>query len=597
MILQCLTRYYALLAEDGRLPRPGYSVAKVSFALNLSESGELLDILPLTHAETRGKKTFEAPQTKVVPESATRSVGILPNFLCDNSSYLLGLDKKGKPDRSLSCFAASRELHQHVLNGTHCPAAEAVCGFFRKWNPLDAAHNAAFQAHREQILAGGNLVFLINGENFAHDDPDICRAWDAWRASRDPGVRMPCLVTGKDEPVAVLHPKIKGVAGAQSSGASLVSFNAGAYESFGREKGQGMNAPVGKYAAFAYTTALNHLLADARHRIGIGDTTAVFWAESPRPVYQNILTAVLNPQNEDETRLLADVMARIAQGKPVADGIDLQTPFYVLGLAPNAARLSVRFFLHNSFGYFLKNIRRHYDDLEIAHAPQDFPYLTLYWLLRETVNPNSSHKASSPLMSGEVLRAILLGLPYPQTLQSAVMLRIRAEQDDPDRHIQKITRGRAAILKACLLRAPHDQIDREVLSVSVNEESKNRAYVLGRLFAALEKTQKDASPGINSTIKDRYFTSACATPGSVFPALFKLYENHIGKIGRMENGKAIGIYDDKLVGRLMNKLDVDGDPFPAHLLLNDQSIFVLGYYHQVQSFFTPKAKKPETEEE
>lgn len=597
MILQALTRYYEILAADGRLPKPGYSSAKVSFALNLSASGELLEIFPLKKEEHRGKKAVEVPQEQTVPEQTIRSVGISANFLCDNSTYFLGLDKKGKPERSLHCFAASRELHETVLKNVRSPAAEAVLGFFRSWNPGQAETNAAFQAHREQILAGGYIVFRLDSGIFAQDDPEIRSAWDNYRASLDDGIRMPCLVTGKSEPIAILHAKIKGVAGAQTAGANLVSFNSDAYESYGHMKDQGLNAPVGKYAAFAYGTALNHLLADREHRLSAGDTTVVYWAESSKPVYQDIFTAVLSPQNEDGNKLLGSIMKRLAEGKPVADHAEMQTPFYVLGLAPNAARISVRFFFRDSFGNFLSHIRKHYDDLAIAHAPQDFPYLTPYWLLRETVNPNSSNKASSPLLSGEVLRSILLGLPYPQSLESAVLLRIRAEQDDPDRHIQKITRGRAAILKACLTRMKNNDKYKEVLTVALNESSDNRAYVLGRLFAALEKTQKDASPGVNSTIKDRYFTSACATPQSVFPTLFKLYENHIEKIRKVESGKPIYIFDEKLIGGLMDKLNVDENPFPAHLFLNDQSIFVLGYYHQVQSFFTPKEKKHNTEEE
>ena len=532
-----------------------------------------------------------------MPEPVTRSIGILPNFLCDNSSYFLGVDQKEKPKRSLECFAASRELHTEILKGVHSPAAEAVLAFFRTWNPLNADSNTAFTEHKEKILSGGNIVFMVDGGDCAHDDPLIKNAWESYRAAQDHEVKMPCLVTGKDEPVAILHPKIKGVKGAQSSGANLVSFNSVAYESYGREKSQGLNAPVGEYAAFAYGAALNHLLADREHRINIGGTTVVFWAENPAPVYQNIFGATLNPQNEDQNKLLFDVMKRIENGKPVSEGIDLQTPFYILGLSPNAARLSVRFFLKDSFGNFLNNIKQHYMDLDIAHAPQDFPYITLYWLLNETVNQNSIDKTASPLMSGEVLRSILLNLPYPQALQSAVMLRIRAEQDDEERHTRKITRGRAAILKAFLLRKQNNKNYKEVLSVSLNEESDNRAYVLGRLFAALEKTQRDANPDINSTIKDRYFTSACATPRNVFPTLFKLYENHIEKIRKTDSGKGISINDDKLVCELMNKLKVDDDPFPANLLLNDQSVFVLGYYHQVQKFFMPKSKKQTSEEE
>ena len=597
MILQSLVRYYGILAAQGKVPKPGYCMAKTSFALNLSRNGELLGILPLKKTVRRGKKEVEVPQEKEVPELATRSVNVCANFLCDSSSYLLGLDKKGKPERTLRCFEASRELHRAVLSGAESPAARAVLGFFESWRPEKAAEHPAVREKLDDLLAGGYLIFMIDGGIFAQDDPAIRRAWDAYRESRESGVQMPCLVTGREGPVAVLHGKIKGVAHAQTSGASLVSFNSDAYESFGREKEQGLNAPVGEYAAFAYVTVLNRLLADGEHRQSFGDTTVVYWAESPAPVYRDIFNATLNPQDEAAERTLDSVMTRIAQGKPVAEGVDLKTPFAILGLAPNAARVSVRFFMRDSFGFFLRNLKRHYDDLEIEKAPQDFPYLTLYWLLRETVNQKSSDKSASPLMSGETLRSILLGLPYPQALQSAVLLRIRAEQDDPDHHIQKITRGRAAILKACLLRKPHNESYKEVLTVSLNEESNNRAYVLGRLFAALEKTQRDANPGINSTIKDRYFTSACTTPSSVFPTLFRLYENHIAKVRKSENGKGIAVNDDKLVGGLMNKLDVEENPFPAHLLLNDQSVFVLGYYHQVQWFFTPKNKKQDSKEE
>lgn len=599
MILQALTRYYGLLAAEGKLPMPGWCTAKVSYALSLSDDGELLAAVTMKGPEQRGKKTADVPQPRTVPEQPVRSSGVSPYALCDTSGYFLGIDGKGKPERALECFAASRELHKKILAGVESPAAKAVLRFFETWRPERAAEHPALQNHLEDILKGGFLIFMTGDRTFAQDDPDIRRAWEEYLDAQDTGKRMTCLVTGKSEPVAMLHGKIKGVAGAQSAGANLVSFNAPAYESYGCDGGQGLNAPIGKPAAFAYVTVLNALLSDREHRISLGNTTVVCWAESAEPEYRNIFTALLNPQNEDQNRLLGSIIKRVEQGKPVDESIDLHTPFYILGLAPNAARISVRFFLRDSFGNFINNINQYYEDIEIRHAPQDFPHMTPYWLLRETVNPNSSDKAASPLMSGQVMRAVLLGpkCPYPQALQSAVMLRIRAEQDDADRHIQKVTRGRAAILKAYLTRNPRNESYKEVLTMSLNEDSNNRAYVLGRLFAALEKAQRDASPGINSTIKDRYFTSACATPCNVFPTLFKLYENHIEKIRKAEGGKGIGIYDDKLVGGLMDKLNVDDNPFPAHLFLNDQSVFVLGYYHQVQSFFTPKEKKQNTEEE
>lgn len=612
MILQSLTRYYELLAAEGKLPKSGYCTAKVSYALNLAEDGAVLGVVNLKQTARRGKKEVEVASEREVPEQVTRSVNIAANFLCDNSTYLLGIDKKGKPERSLECFEASRKLHETVLKDAHTPAAEAVLGFFQSWEPEKAAEHPALKEKLEEILTGGNLIFMINGRDFAQDDPEIRRAWEIYRDSQDPGERMVCLVTGKNEPVAVLHGKIKGVAGAQTAGANLVSFNANAYESYGRDGGQGLNAPVGQHAAFAYATALNHLLSDREHRISIGDTTVVYWAESPKPVYQDIFTAMLSPQNEDQNRLLDDIMKRIEQGKPVADDISFRTPFYILGLAPSAARLSVRFFLHDSFGNFTEHIKQHYKDLDIAHAPQDFPYLTLYWLLLETVNPNSRNKAASPLMSGEMMRSILLGLPYPQSLQSAVMLRIRAEQDDEEKNIRKITRGRAAILKACLLRKRDNNTYREVLDVSLNEDSNNRAYVLGRLFAIMERVQLDSNKTSlkkqpdeksekkpKSTIKSSYFNSACATPRPIFHILVKLNQIHLQKMEKNEELIGAAINYEKLIGGLMDKLEYRNDqcPIPTQLSDDEQDLFILGYYHQVQSFFTPKDRKQNTEEE
>ena len=605
MILQSLTRYYELLAAEGKLPEPGYCTAKVSYALNISTAGKLLGIVTIPgKKEKRGKKEVELPAEIEVPEQTVRSSGVHPFFLCDTSSYFLGIDEKGKPDRSQKCFLASRELHETVLKNVHTPAAEAVLGFFQSWQPEQAAAHPALAERLEEILAGGNLIFMIGGGPFAQDDPALRRAWEDYRSAQESGKRMVCLVTGKDEPVAVLHPKIKGVTGAQTAGANLVSFNSRAYESYGHEDEQGLNAPVGQYAAFAYATALNHLLFDREHRISVGDTTAVYWAESPKPVYRDIFTAMLSPQNENQNRLLDDIMKRIEQGKPIAGDIEVQTPFYILGLAPNAARLSVRFFLRDSFGNFVTHIRRHYEDLNIAHAPQDFPYLTLYWLLRETVNPNSSDKSASPLLSGEVMRSILLGLPYPQSLRSAVMLRIRAEQDDEERNIRKITRGRAAILKACLLRTQDHDAYKEVLNVSLNEDSNNRAYVLGRLFAVMERVQLDSSkssladkPSIKATIKSSYFNAACATPRSAFVILFKLNQAHLQKMKRNEKLIGAAVDLEKLIGKLIDKLDIENNPFPTQHSDIEQDLFILGYYHQVQSFFTPKTMKANAEEE
>lgn len=562
MILQALVRYYEIMAAEKKLPKQGYCLGKVSYALSLSEEGGLLGIINLKQSAERGKKKIDIPQSLEIPEQTTRAVNIFPFFLCDNAIYLLGLDTKGNPKRALQCFEASKELHRKILSGVDHPAARAILAFFDRCDPAQAAENHSVQEHLAGLVAGSNLVFAVNGE-YAQKIPALQNAWESYCAAQDPGVKLPCLVTGQRQPIAILHGKIKGVKDAQSVGANLVSFNANAYESYGRDGAQGLNAPVGKYAAFAYATALNALLANQNNRQVIGDTTIVYWAESTNQKYQALFNATINP-TEDTQTLLTSTFEKIGQGLPIEPDIHPETPFYILGLAPNAARLSVRFFLQDSFGNFLRNIKQHYDDMEITRAPYEFAYLSPYRLLQETVNPNSRDKSGSHLLSGAVMRSILTGSAYPLALMNAVMLRVHAEQDDDERHIKKITRGRAAIIKGCLLRLHRNEKEyEEVLQVSLNEKSKDKAYVLGRLFAVLERAQLEAYPNINATIKDRYFTSACATPGSVFPTLIKLSRHHI----RVIKEPRLKYYLENRIKDMIDKLDVEDTHFPAHLSL------------------------------
>ena len=425
------------------------------------------------------------------------------------------------------------------------------------------------------------------GIGFVHDSQPIRKQWDHYLASASDSIKMQCLVTGSVGPIARLHPSIKGVRGSQSMGASIVSFNARSYESYGRDDQQGLNAPVSEYAAFAYSTVLNHLLSENGNKQFYGDTTIVYWAKSPDKIYKNIFEYALNPTITDDSSavdkkaewLIESIFKKVVDGKPVrdfVDGFDQDTRFFILGLSPNAARLSIRFFMENSFGNILKHVAKHYKDLEIEKSSKDFEYLPLWRLMSETVSPMSKDKASSPLLTGAVLRSIFLGTPYPAAFYNSVMVRIRAERD--------ISRGKAAIIKACLIRTKNDKY-KEELTVSLNEQSENKAYILGRLFAVLEKAQQDANPGITATIKDRYFTSACATPASVFPILLRLSNHHTAK------AKNYGYVSERRKTELLDKLDVRQDPFPAHLNLDDQGVFILGYYHQQKSLYVKKDKE------
>ena len=375
-----------------------------------------------------------------------------------------------------------------------------------------------------------------------------------------------------------VHPSIKNVAGAQSSGAALVSFNAPAFCSYGKE--QSLNAPTGKYAAFAYPTALNHLLSDRDHVWRVGDATVVCWARDGGSAYQNFMGwCCFGQEPSYDVNDLRQMVGRLCQGEMVTysqEKLDPDMDFYILGLSPNAARLSVRFFLRNTFGGFLKHVQAHYDRLEIVRPAFDkFETLPLWRLLSETVNQNSRDKSPAPNLAGEVLRAVLSDTCYPATLLNGVTLRIRAEHE--------VNRGRAAILKAYYSKRQNPDVPKEVLTVSLNPDSANIPYNLGRLFSVLEAIQSAANPGINTTIKDKYFNSASATPAIVFPTLLNLAQKHLKKL----DGGLRTHYDKQLTA-LLSKL---GEGYPARMSLPQQGSFQLGYYHQTQARYEKKEEK------
>ncbi len=589
MILQALVEYYEALERKEKITSPGWCRARVAYGLDISEQGELMGVIPLKKEQQKGKKTVWVPQDLTVPQMVSRCSGVSANFLCDHSGYMLGIDNKGKPERSRECFEYAKKKHKDILGNISSPAARAVCRFFDCWAPDRAAENPYLVPELEEIISGSNLVFMIDGE-YVHEDPDIMQCWEEYSHQSGTGPEGVCLVTGRREEIARIHGTIKGVRGAQSSGAALVSFNAPAFESYGKE--QSFNAPVGTYAAYAYTTALNYLLSDRSHGTTIGDTAVVYWSEEGDERYQNIFACVSEPTMENQ-EIVDGVFKNLVEGKAVAvqdvkDSLDMEKRFYILGLAPNAARLAVRFFYQDSFGNILKHIKEHYDRMEIVRPAADaVEYLGIWRMLQETVNKKSRDKKPVPSMSGTVYRSIISGSRYPATLYQAVLGRIRAEQDDGDSRIYKITRGRAAIIKAYLLKNGNI---REEITMALNEDSNNTAYILGREFAVLEAIQEEANPGINATIKDKYFNSACATPAAIFPILFKLKNSHIKK---MNNG-AKEIYYEKMLCDLQGRLTVaEGQraACPRRLTLEEQGMFILGYYHQTQKRYEKKIKE------
>lgn len=566
MILPSLVSYYEALEAKGELKRPGWSVGRVSYAVLLRPDGSIKTIVSLKKDEVRGKKTVSVPQSLFVPAPVVRTAGIRANFLCDTAAYLLGVSLTDA--KAQQKFEAARELHLGILKNAGSPAAETLRRFFEDHQPASIAAIGIPDNIAAELDKGAVVTFADEDGRYMMDDPEIAAAWDAaYNSGDDDAVTGRCLVTGREDMIAILHDKIKGVEEAQACGASLVGFNAPAFESYGKDDGQGLNAPVGRYAMYAYTSALNYLIS-GRHRARLGDATVVWWTLDADDACEDFFGDFLcGGGDDDET--LNTAMTRILRGEPLDfSAATLEKPFCILGISPNSARLSVRFFYRDTFGRFIDNIAAHYKRLEIEKSDRQRKYLTPYWLLLETVSPNVQNraKAVSPLLGGSLLSAILNDWRYPEALYESVLIRIRAEHE--------ISSGKAAIIKAYLLKNKNCGSYKEVLSMALNEESTNRAYVLGRLFAALENAQYRANN--SSNIKERYMTSAAATPALVFPSMLQTANHHLAKSG--------SVADAKLIAALMDKLE-GGVPFPARLDNTEQGLFLLGYYHQTQKKF------------
>ncbi len=585
MILQALHQLYGRLAEDpaNGLPKPGFSLQGISFKVVLHQDGRLHDIAVVKNENGRSVPTL-VPGAGKPPGQ-----GINPCLLWDNTGYMLGFKPEDpKPERTAKTFEAFRQKHLDLEKQIQSAPFSAICRFLESWKPETASEHPTLA--QTKIGFG---VFQIMGEpGYVHQDATIKQWWEGQGGGEDSkGESGFCLVTGKQATLAKLHePAIKGVVGAQQGGAKLASFNLDAFTSLGKE--QGFNAPVSEEAAFAYCTALNHLLASDRRRFRVGDSTTVFWTEQPAQA-EDLLPFLVDsgktPEDEALKQRLAAVIEKIADGKLAGDDLgSTDTRFFILGLAPNASRLSIRFWHTSTLGDLAANLQRHHHDLAIVRQwdetntkRQPDPKVPgIYALLRQTARDADG---IPPLLGGALIRAILLGTRYPEALFQKVMCRVRvAEKDQNGNPTDRVSYLRAAIIKAFLNR--NHQLN---IPMSLDTTRTEPAYLLGRLFAALEKTQEDALPGINATIRDRFYSAASATPGAVFARILRTYQHHLGKL---EGGMKVN--RERLVQEIVGQMD----HFPAHLNLQQQGQFAIGYYHQRKDFFTKK-DKPDTAQE
>ncbi len=566
MILQALSDYYKRLENDNRIDIPlfGFSRENIHFCLVIDKKGPLVQPVPLM--EQKQKK--EVAKKIIVPKPVEeRTSGIKPYFMWDNSGYVLGVDDNEKPERSLDKFKAFKELHHRLGDNLEDEGMIALLKFLDSWNPENAPQLSDWKA-----IAGKNFVFQLDGERrFLHERKKIRETWLHHIEGQEKNNVATCLISGERTSIARLHPKIKGVWGTQTSGASLVSFNLPAFSSYGKK--QNSNAPLSERAAFMYTTTLNYLLRpESRQKVQIGDAATVFWAERDS-LAEGFLGYMFDPKEDtSHIKRIRDLLEAVRAGKTTRD-LDLSVKFYILGLSPNASRISVRFWHVSNVGDIISNLDQHFQDICIKGSENDPEFPSIRRILKETA-VQGELKNISPLLSGAMMQAILTGEPYPNTLLSLLLGRIRADH--------KIGYIRASMIKGWLTRMFRiNKINTEV-SMSLNKDLTNIPYRLGRLFAVLEKAQKDAIPGAKATIRNRFYGSASATPRVVFPQLIRLAQHHIQK-------SEYGELRDKEIEEIMENVH----EFPSHLSLEDQGMFAVGYYHQRQSFFVKKEVQKE----
>lgn len=585
MALQDLVRYFEDLVSKGLIPNHGWVNQPISWVVDVDENGNLLGIYSVRIPNKKGDKML--PITVELPAPNKRSSNIAPNFLSDNPGFIVGVEKKGKRDDAGERYKASKELHQRILGSVESDAAKAVAAYFENWDPTKADELAMIADIKKDLLAGGNMTFLCNGE-YVVRDPAVREAWQSEYDKPEDGDVQVCLVTGEKAALELVHPAIKKIAGSDKSQMALVSNNFPASQAYGHE--QGACAPISKREAFAFSYALNMLLTDFRHKKEFGDLTVVYWASGADEQYTDMFSAILDGTGNEtiSDEMLNDMMTAMSKGEnylfenlPLSPSND----FHILGLTPSGSRMSVRFYYRSKYGDIVNHYQQHFKDLEIIndnHSPRW--WASLRTLLLETVNQNVDNPKPDPYMANCVFDAMLFGGLYPEAMMSQTMMRIRAERN--------ISRGKAGMIKAYLLRNTNKHPDREqlqeVATVALNEESNYTPYVLGRLFSVLEGVQLSVNPDVGRSVKDRFFSLASIMPNRAFPTMLKLSQHHLRKLKSEKPGYAVNL--SKQIGELTDRIYT----FPVRLTLQEQGAFALGYYHQTQKRFEKKTK---TEEE
>lgn len=604
MILQALCELYDVLAADKNveIPLSNYSAVECSYRITLSHDGSVVRYVELG---TEKKKT----EQHTVPEHEKRCA-VKPYFLCDTPKNLLGYevttDKKTKEKEFIpkqDSIQASLRYHRELIGDSSDEGLRAFLLF------LEQQVSRPSDAFPEDVYKGKNIIFQLDGDqNDIHDRPAAKIIWEIFRHQPSPDELCgQCLVTGEPNvPIAKTHNSVS-IIGGKPAGCSLVSFKPHSFTSYGKE--QSYNAPVSKNAEFKYITALKYLLSSPKMHALIGETTVVFWS-TKTGIEQDIMSVFfpsneMNKRDPQMTEKIENIMKAIRAGKSFRDVADPSVETYVLGLSPNAARLSVRFWYPSTFEKFMRNMTSHQNALGLKKSNGEVKSVSISQIMRRTV-PSAVTKdwweKCPNSFEQDLFNAILTGAPYPISLYMTMLMRMRSEagivpkKSASAEKVKKVKKKgenaessdtdgidfvRVGYIKAVLCR----NFKRDDVIMSLNLKSTNKAYTIGRLFAVLEKLQYEANN--DSTIRSRYFASASTNPKLVFPSLLNLAQHHIAKVDSEKDGFASKYYDAD-ISKLLWNLD---NEFPATFNLEEQGLFILGYYHQREYYYMKKEEK------
>ena len=588
MLIKALNEYYDILSEAGKVCPDGFSTQKVHYMIMLRKDGTISGIVDVTESDLEGKKK-NIPMEIILPKR--NSIPKINSEIIEHRpSYIFGLNydkKSGKysaedeKNRAKKSHEAFVKTNLEYTEGMTSDIVIAYRNFIKNWKPEDETNNEYLLKIGSKYSAS-NFCFALDGhtEITLHDmDGDICsKIKNEINSKQEEKSTQICAITGKRGEIAKIHDRISGLKGAQASGASMVCFNNKAEESYG--KSQSYNSSVSQDTMRRYTEALNILISDSHHRMYMDDMTVVFWAMSFNDAKEiNMFSLMFNPSKDQldagETEMvLKKAVEAMGIGKTVdlsSIDIDENVEFYVVGLTPNTSRISQKFLYHDKFGKIFSNVALHQADMFIDGSKGN---ISLWRMMKEIKSPKSTNEKTPPPLISAVFQAALSGGKYPESLLETAVRRVKTDKS--------VNYVRAGIIKACINRKSRIYKNKEELKLALDVENNDQAYLCGRLFAMLERIQNNASTSeLNRTIKDSYFSSACAKPADIFPRLMKLAQYHLKK-------DDYGIIDNKIVGEIMEKL---GDEFPQTLSLNDQGKFIIGYYHQYQSFFKKRDKK------